>query len=107
MTIKQITLRYFDGCPNWKTADVTIRQALRATGLADGVTVTYQRVETPEDAKRLGFIGSPTGLIDGIDPWNERSGPTGLSCRIYQTENGPQGSPSLRQLTEILASASP
>jgi hypothetical protein len=70
------------------------------------VTVTYERVDTPEDAERLGFIGSPTVLIDGSDPWNEGREPTGLSCRIYQTENGPQGSPSLDQLTEVLAHGS-
>ncbi|MBV9662124.1 MAG: hypothetical protein JO337_13300 [Acidimicrobiales bacterium] len=68
MTAKRITLRYFDDCPNWKTADDRIRQALHDTGLANSVIVTYERVDTPEDAERLGFIGSPTVLIDGTDP---------------------------------------
>jgi hypothetical protein len=98
-----VTLRYFDGCPNWKIADQRTHDALRDTGLADSVSVTYEKVETPEQAERLGFIGSPTILIDGVDPWDPGGGPTGLSCRIYRTEDGPQGSPTVDQLIKAIA----
>ena len=83
-------------------ADQHIRDALRQSGLTASVTVTYEKVETLDDAERLEFIGSPTVLIDGVDPWNVGGGPTGLSCRIYHTEDGPQGSPTVDQLVEAL-----
>jgi hypothetical protein len=40
---------------------------------------------------------SPTILVDGRDPWAETSDGFGLSCRIYRTEAGLEGSPSLAQ----------
>ena len=60
----EITLQYFDGCPNWEVLDRRLTEAL--DGRSD-VRVVHQRVETAEDAARLGFHGSPTVLIDGSD----------------------------------------
>lgn len=42
------------------------------------------RVETIEEAERLGFHGSPSILVDGVDVFAEPAG-VGLSCRIYRT----------------------
>lgn len=94
-----VTLRYFDGCPNWEIADERLRS------LADevGFTLCYEKVETPEEAERLGFDGSPTVLIDGVDPFATGDEPTGLACRVYATDEGPQGSPTLEQLRAALA----
>lgn len=97
-----IVLLYLDGCPNWRTADTRLRQALAAAGLAK-VPISYRRVETPRQAQQLGFRGSPTILIDGHDPFATNEAPAGLSCRIYQTERGPDGAPSLAQLRSALA----
>jgi hypothetical protein len=99
----QVKVLYFDDCPNWKVARQRLGEALAAAGLAQEVEVSYQTVETPEEAERVGFRGSPTILVDGRDPWAEEGGPGGLSCRIYQTERGPEGSPSVQQLAEALA----
>lgn len=95
----QVTLLYFDGCPNWRVADERLRQ------LADehGFTLEYRKVETPEEAERLGFAGSPTVLVDGIDPFATGDEPTGLACRVYATEDGPQGAPTLDQLRSVIA----
>jgi hypothetical protein len=96
-----VTLRYFDGCPSWQTADSRLRQALDGTGHGD-VIVSYEKVDTPEDAERLGFIGSPTVLIDGTDPFAAPGALSGLACRVYTTPEGLAGSPTLDQLTEVL-----
>jgi hypothetical protein len=56
-----VTLRYFQGCPHWRTAHDRLREALRAEGMAD-VEPVLERVETAEDAERLRFLGSPTIL---------------------------------------------
>ena len=94
-----VTLLYFDGCPNWQVAD----QRLRALAAEHGFELARRRVETPEAAEELRFRGSPTVLVDGRDPFAEGAEPFGLSCRIYQTPDGPAGAPTLEQLRETLA----
>ncbi|GEK19894.1 thioredoxin family protein [Cellulomonas xylanilytica] len=97
-----VTLRYFDGCPNWRLAQQRLRAALDCTGHGD-VAIVLERVETAADAARVGFIGSPTILLDGVDPFG-RPGATGsLSCRLYSTADGLAGSPSVDQLVEVLS----
>jgi hypothetical protein len=54
-----------------------------------------------QEADELDFRGSPTLLIDGIDPF-DATGPTGLFCRVYRTDAGPEGAPSLNQLLAAL-----
>lgn len=96
----KVTIRYFDGCPNWEVADARLREALLATG-ADA-QVTYESVGTQEEAERLRFSGSPTILLDGADPFPAETQGFGLTCRVYRTEAGNEGSPSLQQLVSAL-----
>jgi len=96
----EITLHYFDGCPNWRTAGARVREVLDATGRSD-IPVTHEKVETPEEAERLGFVGSPTLLVDGRDPFATPGAPVGLACRIYRTPDGLAGSPTVEQLIEV------
>jgi hypothetical protein len=103
VSAKQVIVLYFEGCPNWQLAADRLREAVVAAGLSGQVEVTYQTVETPEDAERVAFRGSPTILVDGRDPWADDGGSFGLSCRIYCTETGSEGSPSVAQLTRALA----
>lgn len=102
----RIVIQYFAGCPHWQLADERIRTALGGTTLGrDDVSIDHQSIETPEDAERLRFAGSPTLLIDGIDPFAAPHQPIGLTCRVYQTPDGPTGSPTVEQLTNALADA--
>lgn len=96
-----VVLRFFAGCPNWETADRRLREALDRTGHTH-VRIDHQRVDTPDDADRLGFIGSPTVLIDGTDPFAEQGAPVGLACRVYRTPEGLAGAPTVEQLAEVL-----
>jgi hypothetical protein len=100
----RVTLRYFDGCPNWHTAHDRLRDVLREEGMTD-VEPILERVETPEDAERLQFVGSPTILIDGRDPFAGSGATFGLTCRIYQTPQGLAGSPTPDQLRTALHTA--
>jgi hypothetical protein len=95
----EITLQYFDGCPNWEITDRHLR-ALIANGVE--ASISYEVVETYEIAVQLGFRGSPTVLIDGVDPFAVADEPVGLACRVYQTEAGPAGSPSVDQLLQAV-----
>lgn len=93
-----VTLLYFDGCPSWQTADRRLRELANEYGFDLG----YRKVETAATAKELSFHGSPTVLVDGRDPFAQGDEPVGLSCRIYQTPDGPAGSPTLDQLRSVL-----
>ena len=77
-----VTLLYFDGCPNWRTADDNLRSALGEVGVTTA-KVHYRRVGSVEEAQALRFIGSPTVLIDGVDPFDDPHASVGLSCRPY------------------------
>ena len=95
-----VTIMYFEGCPNWKEADARLRDSLVATGIE--AEVSYELVDTQEEAERLGFAGSPTVLLDGIDPFPAETRSFGLTCRVYRTEAGYEGSPSVLQLVSAL-----
>jgi hypothetical protein len=98
-----VTIRYFDGCPNWRTALEPIEEVSADLGVSN-IATSLERVESSEKAERLRFVGSPTLLLDGRDPFEEETaGSFGLSCRIYATPEGPAGSPTTDQLREVLA----
>lgn len=87
----QITIQYFEGCPNWRHLHATV-DALLAELSVDAM-VELQRVETRDEALRLGFHGSPTLLVGGVDPFADEDAPVGLGCRVYRTESGFAGEP--------------
>jgi len=102
--VVEIILQYFDGCPSWRVADERVRQVVGRASEGDH-NIAYQKVETQEEAERARFRGSPTILFDGHDPFaTTDDAPSGLSCRIFQTEDGPQGAPSLTQLELVVRS---
>ncbi len=95
-----VTLLYFDVCPNWLVASAHL-DALAAEH--PGMAITRHVVDTPEEAERTRFRGSPSILVDGVDLFADPEDPVGLSCRVYQTSDGPAGSPTLDQLRDALA----
>lgn len=97
-----ITLLYFDDCPNWLVAD----EHLNTLAVENpGISIGRQVVETPEEAIRTSFRGSPSIIIDGNDPFADPDEPVGLSCRVYQTPDGQAGSPTLDQLRQAISGA--
>lgn len=96
----EITLLYFDDCPNWKVA--AERLAAVTVGRPD-ISVLHHLVESMEEAERLGFHGSPSILINGVDVFAEAGTGVGLSCRLYQTPDGSAGAPTIAQLREAIA----
>ena len=92
-----VTLLYFDGCPNWPVADAH----LRALALEHPEMLIERRiVNTVEGAEATRFRGSPSFTVDGVDPFAfaDADVSVGLSCRMYQTSQGPSGTPTLDQL---------
>jgi hypothetical protein len=98
----RVELLYFDGCPNWQLADERLRDALTLAG-RDDVRVERRRVTTPEHAEAAEFRGSPTVLVDGRDPFADPGERAGLSCRVFRTEAGVTGAPTVEQLFAVLS----
>ena len=101
----RVTIRYVEGCPHWQVADERVHAALARSGHTTA-DVVHELVDTHENAVRLGFVGSPTILIDGVDPFATADAARGLACRVYPTTAGPVGCPSVEQLVaELLLAA--
>lgn len=93
-----VELLYFDDCPNWKIA----AERLDVVAARLGLIVSRRIVDTPEEAEAAQFRGSPTILIDGVDPFATGQETFGLACRLYQTPEGPAGSPTIEQIEAVI-----
>lgn len=100
----EVVLQYSADCPNWQRAAGLVRQVLQELQQPDEV-LTLRAVTTSEEAEAVGFRGSPTVLVDGVDPFGDTSAPVGLSCRVFPTPDGLAGAPTLEQLREVLRTA--
>jgi hypothetical protein len=74
-------------CPHAEPAAAVVRQALDEAGLTD-VPVTDMTIDSQAEADRLGFLGSPTILINGRDPSPDDGQRPALACRLYQHPTG-------------------
>jgi hypothetical protein len=78
-----------------------------ATALA-GRTVPVDLVEVAdqEQAAERGMTGSPTVLIDGVDPFAVPGAAPSLSCRLYRAADGTvEGAPGVADLRRALLDA--
>lgn len=98
----RVELLYFDGCPSWTVAAERLTEALGRLGRED-VVVERRQVTTPEQAAELGFVGSPSIRVNGMDPFASGEETVGLACRLYATSSGPSGSPETAQLVAALS----
>ncbi len=97
----QLQLLFTADCPHWPQAYRTFADALSARGRGDqDIALTVIRDEAQAQARR--FPGSPTFLVDGVDPFARPDASAGLSCRCYDTPDGRRATPSLTQLTAAL-----
>ena len=101
----KVQLLYIDGCPNWTLAEERLRQALEIVGVP--ATIERCLVDTQQAAERLHFVGSPSILLDGRDPFPfpSSSGTYGMTCRIYDTPEGLSGVPITEQFAEAVKEA--
>lgn len=102
----KVTIQYFDGCPHWQLADERLRNVIEGMSI-DDVSLEYQLIDTLEKAHRVGFLGSPTILVDGRDPFATGTEQVGMTCRVFRTEHGMQGAPTESQLRGVLGRNQP
>ena len=99
-----VHLLFFDDCPSWLVADERLRAALDQTGHED-VVVVHELVTTIDEAQRRHFTGSPTILINGVDPFANPGAELALACRVYPSAEGLDGSPSIEQIVQAIGDA--
>lgn len=95
-----VTLLYFEDCPNWRTTEGHLETLAQEV---PDLRISRHLVDTLGEAERVGFVGSPSVLVDGVDVFAGPETCFGLSCRMYETSAGPAGSPTLDQLRNVLA----
>lgn len=96
----RIEVMYFEGCPNYRPAAERLKSVLRQ----QGVRAEVAEIEVADEAtaKKLGFRGSPTIRINGldIDVETRGGGPAALACRRYEG-----GLPSVAMMRRALKEA--
>jgi hypothetical protein len=92
---------YFDGCPNWRTAQQRLAEAMTFAGLPE-TPVSLIAVTSSAQAVAAGFAGSPTILINGHDLFPGPAVSEDLACRLYMTSQGPAGCPTVEDLVSAL-----
>ncbi|MEV0373715.1 hypothetical protein AB0I10_28555 [Streptomyces sp. NPDC050636] len=89
-------------CPNFAAMLKHLEQVLPEDAAPPEVRV----ITTEEEAGRYGMHGSPTLLINGIDPFATPDTTAGVSCRIYRDDDGrTSGAPSVDQLASAFQRA--
>lgn len=99
--VRSVTVLSVPDCPNAPLLMDRLRQVL--AGRSE-VTVVSRVVADQAGAERGGMHGSPTLLIDGVDPFAAADQPCSLSCRLYRHPGGyVDGAPSLAELRVVVA----
>ncbi|MFN2469972.1 MAG: hypothetical protein ABR583_03090 [Gaiellaceae bacterium] len=100
-----VEILYFDGCPNHEPARALVERLAEQLGVEPAIELV--EVAGPEAAGALGFLGSPTVRVDGLDvePGAQERRDFALSCRIYRGERGVSEQPDERWVLDALTEA--
>lgn len=86
-----LELLYLPGCPNHGATASLVRSVLQAEGL--NPELNEIPVIDHEQARAVGFPGSPTLLVNGRDVETGSPSQVGFACRTYIVEGKPLGIP--------------
>jgi hypothetical protein len=95
----RITVLTVPDCPNAQVIEERIASALA------GRSADVELVEVADEgqAARLGMTGSPTVLVEGVDPFGVPGAQASVSCRLYRGPDGTvDGAPSVAELRRAL-----
>ncbi len=87
----KIEFLYFEGCPSYKQALAYLKEIIDEEKLDTNIELVL--VESPEDAQKVGFQGSPSLKINGRDMEGKEGG-ISFTCRIYNIDGVLTGIPS-------------
>ena len=100
----ELTLLTVPACPNAAAFEERLAAALAG---GPGAVVRRREVADEREAAEAGMCGSPTLLIDGVDPFATPGQTLGLACRLYRDPAGrPAGAPTVEALRRALEQAS-
>ena len=101
----KVEVLYFKGCPNLHQVVDNVLTAVREQGIM--ISLGQIEVHTPEEAKEMAFLGSPSVRVNGLDvePGAREADGFGLGCRTYVTLEGRSGTPSVATIRRALAEA--
>jgi hypothetical protein len=88
-------------CPHRAEAMARLRVALSATS-TEGAVVSERVIATEAQAAAAGMNGSPTILVDGVDLFGVEVAEPSVSCRLYPSQAGIEGAPTVDALIEAL-----
>ncbi|MFD5514144.1 alkylmercury lyase family protein [Streptomyces sp. NPDC127051] len=98
----RITVLTVPECPNAPLAVERVTAALAGRA----AKVELVEVHGQEQAAAHGMTGSPTILLDGLDPFAPAGAVPSVSCRLYRDADGTvSGAPSVAALREALTGA--
>ncbi len=101
----KIEVLYFDGCPNHKPAVERVQQLLHE----EGVFAEVQEVNVSDAsiAQKVGFLGSPSVRVNGLDvePEARAAREYGMMCRTYSVDGRREGLPSREMLRQAIREA--
>ncbi|MEU8261722.1 hypothetical protein AB0C02_14020 [Micromonospora sp. NPDC048999] len=100
----KVELLVVEDCPNEGPAAAVVRRALDEIGLST-VQVTIRVVTSQAEAEQIGFLGSPSVLINGQDPFAEPDHSPAMACRLYRDDTTVSGVPPIRRLRQALKQA--
>lgn len=92
----------FDGCPHAEVGHQHAVEALRAENAVG--SVDRVEVNSPELARDLRFLGSPSLRVNGedIEPGADDRSEFGLMCRTYTSEGVTTGAPSVQMIRKAI-----
>ena len=97
----RVEILHIDECPNWVEAGTRVEAALSELDRGD-VEVTYRLLTDSAEAAAVPFAGSPTILLDDLDLFPTDGRTSDLACRVYRTDTGFAGVPTVAQLVEAI-----
>jgi hypothetical protein len=99
-----VELLVIPDCPHTAAATDLLRQMLTELGMPSQPVRTTV-ITDDVHARERGFPGSPTFLIDGVDPYGQQSPPAAVACRLYDTPAGRRPIPDATRLRHALSAA--
>ena len=106
----KLQVLHVPGCPNTPVLVARLRDVL--AGRRD-VLVEEHVITDEAQAAAWGMTGSPTLLVDGVDPFRVAGTAPSLSCRLYRDADrdgdlsrGADGAPSIAALRTALEGGS-
>jgi hypothetical protein len=103
VSVVEVELLYFSGCPSYERLLPQLREIVRESG-GDPAAITLRAVETEAGAAAERFLGSPTVRVDGRDVEIGAASRRdfGLKCRLYRTDEGQSPLPPEKWIRQAL-----